>query len=145
MLHTCSGVPHFDVREGVRAAFIANQQRIALRVIACAGCALQDLHLTAISILPMPSRDALRHNRAARVLADMDHLGAGISLLIVVGESNRIELTHRVLTLQNATRVLPRNRRPGLNLSPRDLRAPAQAFASLRYEVVDPALAFLIS
>jgi len=42
-----------DVRKVMRAALIANQQRIALRVVASARRALHDLHHPAVRILPV--------------------------------------------------------------------------------------------
>src|SRR5246127_3011139 len=49
MLHARAGVLHFDIRESMRATFIADQQRIALCVIACPSSALLNFHLATIS------------------------------------------------------------------------------------------------
>src|SRR3569833_883806 len=43
-----AGIPDLDVRIRVRAALLAVQLRIALRVVACALCALLDAHDSAI-------------------------------------------------------------------------------------------------
>src|SRR5580658_10424366 len=142
VLHLRRGVLHLDVRKGVRAALVADQQRVALRVVTRAGCTLLDFHQAAIGVLPVARRDALRDDRALRVLADVDHLRSGIGLLIIVGQRHGVELTHRVVALQNAAGILPGNRRTGLNLRPRDLRIHALAGAALGYEVVDSAFAF---
>ena len=40
----------------------------------------------------MARRDPLRNDGALGVFADVDHLGAGIRLLIVVGECHRVKL-----------------------------------------------------
>src|SRR5215467_4380396 len=102
-------------------ALVANQERVALRVVARPGGTLHDLHLASIGVLPVASRDALGNDSAARVLADVNHLRAGVGLLAVVGESNRIEFAHRVLALQDAARILPGDRRTGLHLRPGNL------------------------
>jgi len=75
----------------------------------------------------------------------VDHLRAAVDLLIAVGNRDRVELAARVVTAQNAGRILPGDRRTGLDLGPRDLRVVAAAVAALGDEVVDSALAFLIS
>src|SRR5207245_2174383 len=114
-------VLHFEVRESVGAALIAEQQRIALRVVARAPGALEDFHHTAVAVLAVPGGDALRHDRAPGVLADVDHFGAGVGLLVVVGDGDGVELANRVLALQDATGILPGDRRAGLDLRPGDL------------------------
>src|SRR3546814_9125660 len=81
----------------------------------------------------------------ARVLAEVDHLGAGVGLLIVVGDGDGVELAHRVVALQDAARVLPGDRRAGLDLGPGDLRVAPAAGAALGDEVVDAALAVIVA
>ncbi len=78
-------------------------------------------------------------------LADMDHLGAGIGLLAVVGHRDRIELADAVVAMQHAGRILPGDRRAGLHLRPGDLAARAAAGAALGDEVVDAAAAFRVA
>ena len=46
----------------------------------------------------------------------MDHLGASVCLLPVVGQSNTVELTNGVVTDKDTTWVLPCDGRPCLNL-----------------------------
>ena len=75
------------------------------------------------------------------LLPDMDHLGAGIGLLAVVGDRDRIELADRIVAFEDAARVFPGDRRAGLDLRPRDLRPRAAAGAALGDEIVDAALA----
>ena len=89
----------------------------------------------------MARGNTFRDNRALGVLADMDHLGAGVGLLIVVGQRHRVKLADRVVALQNAARIFPGDRRTGFHLRPGDLRAFAQAFAALGDEIIDAALA----
>jgi len=44
-------------------------------------------HQAAVAVLAEARRDALRDDRAAGVFADVDHLGAGVGLLVVVGDA----------------------------------------------------------
>src|SRR5204863_9180623 len=99
----------------------------------------------AIGVLAVPGGDALRDDRAAGVLPDVDHLGAGVGLLPVVGRRHRVELADRAVTLEDAAGILPGDRRAGLDLGPGDLRAAALGQAALGHEVVDAPLAFLVA
>ena len=75
----------------------------------------------------------------------MNHLGAGISLLIVVGECHRVKLPDRVVTLQDAARIFPGDRRAGLYLGPRYLGVFPQTLTPLGDKIVDPTLAVLVA
>ncbi len=131
--------------KGVRAALVADQQRVALGEVARAVGALEHRDQAAVGVLRVAGRDALGDDRALRVLADVDHLGAGVGLLVVVGQRDRVELADRVVALQDAAGVLPGDRRAGLDLGPGDLRVAAGALAALGHEVVDAALAVLVA
>src|SRR5688500_7627503 len=113
----------------MRAALVADEQRIALRVVPRVLRVLADPDLTAVGVLPMPCGDPLRHDRAAGVLAEMNHLRAGVGLLPVVRRGNGVELADRAVSLKDAARILPGNRRAGLDLGPGDLRSPPRAEA----------------
>src|SRR5437588_6092468 len=145
MLHACARVPHVYVGERVRAAFVADQQGVALRIISRSGRTFQNLHLAPIGVLTMSGGDALRHDGAAGILADVDHLRSGISLLIVVRERDGIELAYRVVALKNAAGIFPSDSRSSLNLCPRNLRVHAATRAALGNEVVDTAFSLLVS
>jgi hypothetical protein len=93
----------------------------------------------------MARRDPLRNDGALGVFPDVDHLGAGIRLLIVVGECHRVKLSNRVVTLQDAARIFPGDRRASLYLGPRDLGVYSQTLATLGDKIVDPTLAVLIA
>ena len=54
MLHARCRILDFDVRESVRTALVADQQRVALRVVARTSGVLQDLHHAAVRVLSMP-------------------------------------------------------------------------------------------
>src|SRR3546814_18087222 len=75
----------------------------------------------------------------------MDHLRPGIRLMAVVGDRDGIDLAHRVVALQDAARVLPRDRRAGLDLGPGDLGVPAAAGGALGNDVVDAAAPLLVA
>src|SRR5215208_6716567 len=69
----------------------------------------------------------------------MDHLGSSVGLLLSVDDRDGVELSDRVVTLENYARILPRDGGTGLHLGPRDLRVDACRFAALGDEVVDAA------
>src|SRR5205085_4444634 len=139
------GIAHVDVREGVCAAAIADQQRVALRIVARAFGSGRHVNEPAIALLAFARRDALGDDRARRILSEMQHLGAGVGLLAIVGDGNRIEFAYRVVALKNAARVFPGDRRAGLDLRPRNLGMRAGTFAALGHEVVDAAATFLVA
>src|SRR5271163_4061987 len=122
------------------AASVADQKRIAIGEITCAGGAAVRGDKTAISIVGMPGGDALTDDAARRVLAEMQHLGAGIDLLVAVGDGDRVELAARIVAAQDAARIFPGDGRTRLHLRPRDLGLLAAAIAALGDEIVDAAL-----
>src|SRR3954447_10069287 len=100
---------------------------------------------TAIGVLRLAGGDALGDDAARRVLAEMDHLGAAIDLLIAVRDRDRIEFTTRIVAAENAARILPGDRRTGLDLGPGYLGIVAAAVTTLGDEIVDAAFAFRIA
>src|SRR5690606_7899514 len=140
-----AGVLHLHVGEGVGAAALADQQAVALGVVAGALGAALDLHQAAVGVLAAAGADALADDLALGAGAQVDHLGAGVGLLAVVGQGHRIELADRVVAAQHAAGVLPGDGRTGLHLGPADLAAPAAALAALGDEVVDAANAVLVA
>src|SRR5690606_25290836 len=79
------------------------------------------------------------------VLADVDHLGAGVGLLPVVGQGNRVELAYGVVSAENAAGVLPGDGGAGLDLGPGNPGAWTPALTTLGDEVVDAADTVLIT
>src|ERR1700733_9612 len=75
----------------------------------------------------------------------MNHLRAGVGLLIVVGECDGIEFADGIFALQDAAGILPGNGRAGLDLSPGDFGILATAGSALGDEIVDSALAVLVA
>src|SRR5206468_10325712 len=136
-------VAAFDIGHGVGAAGVADQQAVALGEVARALGARQDPHQAAIGVVRLARRDALGDDPGGGVLPDMDHLGAGVGLLAIVGDRHRVELADRVVALQDAARVLPGDGGAGLDLGPADLGVAAAAGGALGDEVVDAALALL--
>src|SRR5438552_6793728 len=145
MLNSRGGVLDFKVWKCVGAAFVADQKRVALRVVTSIFSALQNLHHSAIRILSVAGRNSFRNDRAPGVLADVDHLCAGIGLLIIVGYRNGVERAGRVISHQNAAGIFPGDRRSGFDLRPGNLRIHTLALPALCDEVVNPAAAFIVA
>ena len=142
--HGCV-VMGIHIWEGMRSTIATQQQRVAGTVVAGIvgiGCSTNQ---TTIGVLAMTSRDTLRNDGALGVLTHVNHLGTGISLLIVVGNSYAVELSYRVVATQDAGRILPCNSRTGLYLSPAQLRVHTAQVASLGYQVQHTTLTMLIT
>src|SRR3546814_14036406 len=93
----------------------------------------------------MTGGDALGDDRRLRVAAEMNHLGAGVGLLMMMGEGDRIEFADRVIAAQDAARIFPGHRRAGLDLRPRDLARHTTTIAAFGDAVVDAADAVLFA
>src|ERR1022692_1205422 len=145
VLHLRRRILHFEVGERVRAALIAQQHGIALRIVARVGGAFQDLDRAAIGVLAVPRRDALGDDGAGGVLADVDHFGARVGLLVMIGERHRVKFADRVVADQQAAWIFPGDGGAGFHLRPGDLGVDAPARAALGDEIVDAAAAFLIA
>src|SRR5262249_18713856 len=89
VFHLGTWVFDLDIGEGMGAALIAQEQGITLAVITAVGSVFENLYLAAVGVLAAAGGDSLGNNGAARVFSDMDHLGAGVGLLAVVGEGDR--------------------------------------------------------
>ena len=75
----------------------------------------------------------------------MDHLGAGISLLVMVGHRYAVKLGGRVIASQDARGVFPGDGTTGLHLCPAEFALLALAETTFRYEVIDTAASLLIA
>ena len=129
----------------MRSTAVAQQEAVALGVIAGILCLRACVDEPTVAILTLPCRDSLGDDTAAGVLPEVDHLRAGISLLEVVGHRHGVELCHGVIALQDTAGVLPRDGRAGLDLRPRELRGSATAETSFGDEVIYTALALLVA
>src|ERR1035438_8873889 len=145
VLHLRRRILHFEVGERVRAALIAQQHGIALRIVARVGGAFQDLDRAAIGVLTVPRRDALGDDGAGGVLADVDHFGARVGLLVMIGERHRVKFADRVVADQQAAWIFPGDGGAGFHLRPGDLGVDAATRAALGDEIVDAAAAFFIA
>ena len=105
----------------MRTGVAAEEQRVALGVVPGALGRAQHLHEPPVGVLPVTGGDRLGDDGAAGVLADVDHLGAGVGLLMVGGEGDGVELADRVVALEDDAGVLPGDGRAGLDLGPGDL------------------------
>src|SRR5207247_9573292 len=99
----------------------------------------------AIAVLAVASVDAFGDNGAAGVFADVDHFGAGVGLLIIVGHRDRIKFADRIIAEQNAAWIFPGDRGAGFDLRPGNLRVLAFAQAALGDEVIDATAALRIA
>src|ERR1700694_4004234 len=100
---------------------------------------------SAIGVLRNAGGDALGYDPAGGVLPQVNHLGAGIALLVTIRNRDRIEFTARIVAAQDAARIFPGDRRAGLDLCPGNLRIVAAAIATFGDEIVDAALALGIA
>ena len=86
-------VVNIHIWERVSPTFATKQQGIATAVIARSiGCG-SHFDEPSISILAFACANAFRDDCASSVLADMNHLGSRVGLLIVVGNGDTIELS----------------------------------------------------
>ena len=83
----------------------------------------------------MACRDTLRDDGTLGVLTNMNHLGTRISLLIVVGHSDTIELCLRIIATQDARRIFPSNGGTRFNLSPGEFRVHTTQIATFSYQI----------
>src|SRR5688572_29210551 len=102
----------------MRAALVANEQRIAIGEVARARGATVRADEPAIGVLRFARGDAFGDDAAGRVLAEMQHLGAAIDLLVAVRDRDRVELAARVIAAQDAARIFPGDGGAGFELGP---------------------------
>src|SRR5262245_44996552 len=114
-----------------------NQQAVAIGGVARPRGAAMRGDEPAIGVVGESGCNALGDDPAGRVLAEMQHLGAGIDLLMPVGDCDRVELTARIVAAQNAAWIFPSDGGSGLDLSPGNLRARAAAVAALGNKIED--------
>src|SRR5437870_6775775 len=127
------------------AAFVADQERVAVGEVARAGRAAVRGPLAAIAVVGLAGRDALGADPGRGVLAEMQHLRAGIDLLVPVRDGDGIELAARIVAAQDAARILPGDGRAGLELGPGNLGARTAAVAALGHEVIDATFALRVA
>src|SRR5712671_2250997 len=102
-------------------------------------------HLAPIGIVRMACRYALRDDTAGGVLAQVQHLGAAVDLLIAVRNRDRIEFATRLIAAENAAWIFPGDGGTGFELRPGDFRTGTAAIAALGHEIVDATDAVLVA
>ena len=128
-----------DIRERVCRTLVAHEHAVALGVVAGTRGRFVDVHFSAVGIATVVGADTLADDGALGVLADVDHLGAGIGLHVPVGEGHAVEFTDGIVAQQYAARVLPRDGGARLDLRPADAAVLARTLAALGHEVVHTA------
>src|SRR5690606_34963586 len=118
MLDLRRGIANLDVGHGVRTAAVAEQKAVTLGEVSHALGIGRDTNQPAIGVVRPARADALRDNRRAGALAIMDHLGAGVGLLIIVGDRDRVEFANAVIAVQHTAWIFPRDRAAGFDLRP---------------------------
>ncbi|KAF5037851.1 hypothetical protein DSECCO2_560360 [anaerobic digester metagenome] len=136
---------YIDVGPCVCAAFVTQQQTVALSEITGVDGFFHHLHKPPVTVLAAACRDSLRNDGALCVFPEMYHFASGIGLLKIIGHSNGIKFPDAVIAQQYAARIFPGNRRAGLHLCPRDFAVGAFAQTALGDKVVDAALSFLVA
>jgi hypothetical protein len=94
MFNNSGSVFNFYIREGICTAFIAQQQRIALRIITGICGPLTGAHQSAVTIVDYILQKSLWQQFCFCIFAQMYHFGACISLLMIIGKGNRIKFTN---------------------------------------------------
>src|SRR5690606_21714763 len=144
VLHHRRRVAALDVGKGVGGTAVADQQGVALGVVAGALGAGVDGHPAAVGVGAVAGGDTLGNDGGAGVLAQVQHFGAGIRLLEVIGEGHRIELADAVVAPQDAAGVFPGDCRAGFHLGPGNVGIGV-GDAALGDEVVDAPFALGIA
>src|SRR5690606_36049661 len=103
----------FDVREGVGATAVADQQRVALGKVARTFRTRAAFHQPAVRVGAASRRHQLGNDGALGVYAKVDHLGAGGRELEAMGRRDGVDGANAVFTTQHAARLLPGNGRTG--------------------------------
>ncbi len=75
----------------------------------------------------------------------MDHLGACIGLLRIIGDGDGVEFPLTVITTQNAGGIFPCDGGACFHLGPHHLRAIPTTISAFSHEIVDPTLAVFIA
>lgn len=94
--HRC-GILILHYGEGMGSTSVTQKQGVALSMIPGIVRSGHYLHQSAIAVFTLAGRDAFADDPAAGVLSQMDHLGARIRLLEVVGNSHGVELGYGIV------------------------------------------------
>ena len=92
MLKHRRSIARLNIRHRMRPTAIADQQAVTLGKVPRALGGARRLDQAAIGLVRASGRNALRDDARAGILADVDHLGARIGLLHVVGNRDGVKL-----------------------------------------------------
>src|SRR5206468_5059321 len=99
---------HGDSRIRVGPRRRVDKQRVALGVVFTMLQMFRHVDQSAVSGATFSDRDRFRDNVAGRFIGSMNHLGASVLVLAVVGESDRENFTTCFATLHNYTGIFHR-------------------------------------
>ena len=145
MLDLRAWVANFNIGDGVCAAQRPEQQRVTLGEVAHALGIGRNAHQSAIGVVAVSGANALADDGRARTFAIVDHLGAGIGLLVIVGHRDRVKFADAVFAVQNAAWIFPCHRAAGFHLGPAHLAVPSLTQCALGHEIIDAAFAFRVA
>ena len=107
MFNLGARVLHLDIGHSMRPALIAKKQAVALRKVPHTIGLRGDADEAAIGAVGFAGGDPLGHNGGSGALAIVDHLRAGIGLLIIIGDGDRIKFSHAVIAIEDAAWIFP--------------------------------------
>ena len=93
---------------GVGAAVGIDEKRVALGVVFAALQVLRDMDHAAVGGAALADADGLGDDDGGGVVGGVDHLGAGVLMLAVVGEGNGDDFAAGALTFKDHTGILHR-------------------------------------
>jgi hypothetical protein len=85
VFHGRGRVVYLNVRERMRSASVADQQGVALRVVAALVGFRQNFDQSPVAIIAMSRGYCLGYDGASRIPSDMDHFRPRIGLLVIRG------------------------------------------------------------
>ena len=141
MLDDGRGIVGLDDREGMGPALGADQEAVALGIVAGVLRPGVHPHEAAVAVLAAAGGNTLGDDPALGVPADMDHLRPRIGLLEIVRDRDGVELGGGIVAFQDGGRVLPGDGGTRFHLRPTEVCTAALADAALGHEVQDAALA----
>src|SRR5690625_380535 len=118
MLNFTRRICRFYIRERMRSAGLADEHRVTLGEVRGNFRLPVKLDKATVTVISIAGRNTFGDNGTLCILSDVNHLRTCISLLLFICYSNRVELTNRVVSLQNDTWVLQCNGRTCLELCP---------------------------
>ena len=138
------GIVRPYIRKGVGTAERTYQETVALGEIPCSGSSGKHSHKAPVAVLAMSGRYALADNAASGVPSGVNHLRAGIRLLVIVGHGHGIELRGGIVPLQYGARIFPGYGGAGLDLGPGQMGSLV-AYSPLGHEVENASAALGIT